>query len=287
MSDLSLDHVGFMVRDLDAGAERWRKLGFLLSRRSPQMGKVPGVADMAPWATSNHCVMFEYGYLELIGVTNPENFNPWTRFLDRFEGAHITALRCREADAAYASLSERIEHFDPPLQRLRNAPYGDGERPFKFRNIFSQDAYFPEGRYIVIEHQTPEVIWQKELMIQPNGAKAFRELIFCAEPADGTLDRLCRISGETADSEGERAVLHLGGGGTLSVMAPAAFAARYPGVPAPATPSAAAAVIAVDDLGLLTGILAENGVAAVASERGSLWVAPEAANGAVIEFVAK
>ncbi|MEL0111455.1 MAG: hypothetical protein VW835_06945, partial [Rickettsiales bacterium] len=169
----------------------------------------------------------------------------------------------------------------------RNAPYGDGERPFKFRTIFSQDAYFPEGRYIVIEHQTPEVIWQKELMIQPNGAKAFRELIFCAEPADGTLDRLCRISGETADSEGERAVLHLGGGGTLSVMAPAAFAARYPGVPAPATPSAAAAVIAVDDLGLLTGILAENGVAAVASERGSLWVAPEAANGAVIEFVAK
>ncbi|MEL0111456.1 MAG: VOC family protein, partial [Rickettsiales bacterium] len=115
MSDLSLDHVGFMVRDLDAGAERWRKLGFLLSRRSPQMGKVPGVADMAPWATSNHCVMFEYGYLELIGVTNPENFNPWTRFLDRFEGAHITALRCREADAAYASLSERIEHFDQPL----------------------------------------------------------------------------------------------------------------------------------------------------------------------------
>ena len=70
MGDLSLDHVGFMLRDLDAGVERWEKLGFKLSRRSPQMGRVPGETEMAPWATSNHCAMFREGYLELIGVTN-------------------------------------------------------------------------------------------------------------------------------------------------------------------------------------------------------------------------
>ena len=197
MCDLSLDHVGFMLRDLDAGAERWQKLGFKLSRRSSQMGKVPGKSEMAPWATSNHCAMFERGYLELIGVTNLENFNPWSAFLDRFEGPHITALRCEEADRTYAALSDRIDHFDPPLQRLRNAPYGDGERPFKFRNIFSQDAHFPEGRYIIIEHQTPGVIWQEELMVQPNGAKSLSELIFCANAQSGLLDRLARISGET------------------------------------------------------------------------------------------
>ena len=54
MGDLSLDHVGFMLCDLDAGVERWRKLGFKLSRRSAQMGKVPGASEMAPWAPSNH-----------------------------------------------------------------------------------------------------------------------------------------------------------------------------------------------------------------------------------------
>ena len=153
---LSLDHVGFMVRDLDAAVARWERLGFLLSRRSPQMGKVPGESEMAPWASSNHCAMFEHGYLELIGITNPENFNPWSRFLDRFEGPHITALRCENGEEAYKSLSGRIDHFDPPLQRLRNAPYGDGVREFRFRNIFSQDDHYPEGRYIIIEHQTPE-----------------------------------------------------------------------------------------------------------------------------------
>ncbi|MEC8372850.1 MAG: VOC family protein, partial [Pseudomonadota bacterium] len=138
-SPLSLDHVGFMVRDLDAAVARWERLGFLLSRRSPQMGKVPGKSEMAPWASSNHCAMFEHGYLELIGITNPENFNPWSRFLDRFEGPHITALRCENGEEAYKALSGRIDHFDPPLQRLRNAPYGDGVREFRFRNIFSQD----------------------------------------------------------------------------------------------------------------------------------------------------
>ena len=86
------------------------------------MGKVPGESEMAPWASSNHCAMFEHGYLELIGITNPENFNPWSRFLDRFEGPHITALRCENGEEAYKALSGRIDHFDPPLQRLRTRP---------------------------------------------------------------------------------------------------------------------------------------------------------------------
>ena len=285
MGDLSLDHVGFMLRDLDAGAERWQKLGFKLSRRSSQMGMVPGKSEMAPWATSNHCAMFERGYLELIGVTNLENFNPWTAFLDRFEGPHITALRCEEADRTYAALRDRIDHFDPPLQRLRNAPYGDGERPFKFRNIFSQDAHFPEGRYIIIEHQTPGVIWQEELMVQPNGAKSLFELIFCADAQSGLLDRLARISGESPSKAEGRELLELSGGGQLSVIDAAGFALRYPGAPEPSQPAVAAAVIGVESLVHLAAMLEENGVLFHRSDRASLWVGSEEANGAVVEFI--
>jgi hypothetical protein len=240
---------------------------------------------MAPWATSNHCAMFERGYLELIGVTNLENFNPWTAFLDRFEGPHITALRCEEADRTYVALSGRIDHFDPPLQRLRNAPYGDGERPFKFRNIFSQDAHFPEGRYIIIEHQTPEVIWQEELTVQPNGAKSLSELIFCADAQSGLLDRLARISGESPSKAEGRELLELSGGGQLSVIDAAGFAVRYPGAPEPSQPAVAAAVIGVESLVHLAAMLEENGVLFHRSARASLWVGSEEANGAVVEFI--
>ena len=284
MTGLSLDHVGFMVRDLDAAADRWRRLGFQLSRRSPQMGRVPGKTEMAPWATSNHCAMFRTGYLELIGVTNPENFNPWSRFLDRFEGPHITALRCHNADETYADLSKRIDHFDPPLQRLRNAPYGDGERPFRFRNIFSQDAYYPEGRYIIIEHQTPEVIWQPDLMEHPNGAVGLVELVFCANREDGTLQRLSAIAGEPVTEETLRASIALSGGGVLSVMAPAAFAARFAGAMTSSTPAIAAAVVAVNSLQRLRRVLSDSGVPFVVAEDGTIWVPAEHANGGVLAF---
>ena len=49
---LSLDHVGFMVRALDAGAARLRDLGFQLAARSPQLGATPDGAVRAPWATA-------------------------------------------------------------------------------------------------------------------------------------------------------------------------------------------------------------------------------------------
>lgn len=276
---LSLDHVGFMVRDLDAGEVRWRKLGFRLAPRSPQMGKTPDAA-MAPWATSNHCAMFERGYLELIGITDPTQFNPWSPFLDRFEGIHITAFRCAEADSAYAALSQRTDGFDPPLQRRRDAPYGDGTREFRFRNIFSQDARYPEGRFIVIEHQTPEVIWQPALMTHPNGAVAFDEVVFVADPVAPTLQRLAAITGEMPRA----GWMALSGGGAVSVLDPGDYAARFEGAVPPDMPCVAAVVVAVEDLTKSRACLDSNAVPYRPGDADTVWVPAAAANGGIVAF---
>lgn len=275
---LSLDHVGFMVYDLDAGEARWRKLGFQLAPRSPQMGALPDGTVMAPWATSNHCAMFAQGYLELIGVTDPAQHNPWTAFLQKYEGIHITAFRCPDADTAYAALSKRTDGFDPPLQRRRDAPFGDGVREFRFRNIFSQDAQYPEGRFIVIEHQTPEVIWQPSLMTHPNGAIAFDEVVFCGHPA--TLERIGAITGVPA----QNGRFPLPGGGTTTVLDEAAFSARFKDATPSALPCAAAAVIAVSDLEKTRTYLSKAGVRANDSSDGSFWVPAAEANGGIIAF---
>jgi hypothetical protein len=47
----------------------------------------------------------------------------------------------------------------------------------------------------------------------------------------------------------------------------------------------AASVIEVESLAYLAAILEENGVPFHRSDRASLWVGPEDANGAVIEFI--
>ena len=283
--DLTLDHVGFMLRDLDAGAERWRRLGFRLAPRSPQIGHTRPGGPIEPWATANHCAMLRDGYLELIGIHDASAFNPWTRFMDRFEGIHIVALRCDDADAAYAALRERTEGLDPPVDRRRDAPYGDGTREMRFRNIFSRDDIWPEARFIVIEHQTPEVIWQDALMEQPNGATALTEVVFRAADIAPTRDRLAALLGVPADQTAVGcALFDLPRGGRATVLDENAFAGRFPGVEPTPLPCVGACRVAVGDPDRARALLAAGDVHFTDHGDGAFWVGPEAANGAVIEF---
>src|SRR3954466_12478774 len=142
----SLDHLGAIVRDLATGAARWEKMGFTLSPTSRQSGRMPGRDEEGPWATANRCAIFRTGYLELIGVVDATCFNPWTRFITRFEGLHLLALRVPNADGAFATLSARTGTLNPPVQRARNLDVGGIEKTMRFRNIFSRDEAYPEGR---------------------------------------------------------------------------------------------------------------------------------------------
>src|SRR5690606_30530178 len=134
-------------------------------------GKMLGRDDESPWGTANRCAIFRQGYLEVIGVVDPAAFNPWAAFLDRFEGVHICALRASSGDAAYAKLSSMGDGFRPPIDRERKIDVDGREETIRFRNIFSRDERFPEGRWIVIEHCTPELIWQERYLDHANGAQ--------------------------------------------------------------------------------------------------------------------
>ena len=286
VSSLSLDHVGAMVRDLDSGAEWWRRLGFRLAPRSPQLGAtVPG-GPVEPWATANHCAVLRRGYLELIGIVNAARFNPWRTYMDRFEGIHIAAFRCDDADRAYAELQRRAEGLDAPVDRRREAPFGSTTRTMRFRNIFSRDAFYPEGRIIVIEHQTPEVLWQDELTMHPNGAMGLEAIILFADDVAPVLDRMQAIAGATAGrSQPNRVRIDLPGGGGIEVLGVAQFAARFPGVTPPRLPCIGGCVVSVDDLAAARQLIAGNGVPLNESDGRTVWIAPEFANGAAIELI--
>lgn len=282
---LSLDHFGAMVRDLDAGAERWRKLGFQLAPRSPQMGAVPGAVDMKPWATANHCVILRRGYLELIGVHDPAKYNPWQSRMDRFEGIHIAALRCDDADSAFDAISKTMDGFEPPVDRRREAPYGDGTRIMKFRNIFSRDDVWPEGRMIIIEHQTPEILWQEPLMTHPNGATGLRALILCTDDPMSLSERITAVVGSTASGRtpGEWG-FKLPDGAAITVMTPQRFRVRFPGAALPTLPCIAGAALDVEGLENTRRTVCESGIDCHENADG-FWVGPDDANGAVLQFV--
>ena len=262
-SALVLDHVGVITRDLDAGARCWERLGFMLSPLSRQRGAVPGAASIEPWASANRCAIFEKGYLELIGIVDPAAHNPWRRFIERFEGIHLAALRCEDADRAYARLRSTATFLDAPIARERKLEYRGSVHTMRFRNIFSRDAECPEGRYIVIEHQTPELLWQPELMTHANGAVGLEEVVI--------------VTDDVAVAQRARAL-----DGVPKVMGTARFAAQF-GFSAP-DPSFAAITVSFRDLGRAIELLRSRGV--VVQQKGStVWLAPEDTNGLIMQLV--
>lgn len=283
----SLDHLGWIGPDLALGAQAWERLGFTLSRVSPQMGFTGPDGALEPWASANRCAVFEQGYLELIGITDPARFNPWTTYLARGAGAHIAAFRVGEADAAYPPLATRVSGFDPPVQRRRMAPLGlgdaGGEADMRFRNIFSQDDHWPEGRYIVIEHQTPEILWQPDLLHHANGAKALVEAVFAAPDPGPTRDRLAGLLNRTPrETAGGWAIDT--DGGAVTIMTLSSLAERFPGIEAPARPAVIGAVVAVQDLGACKALLTANQIELEASADGLEFTAGPDAAGGVIAF---
>ena len=195
----SLDHLGAIVQDLAAGARRWENLGFTLSPVSRQHGRMPGRDEDGPWATANRCAIFKQGYLELIGVVDAACFNPWTPFLGRFEGLHLLALRVPAADDAYAQLCRHTSTLNPPVQRVRKLDVGGTEQTMRFRNIFSRDEAYPEGRYIVLEHQTPDYLWQPRYQTHANGALALQTALVCADDVAAQQARLQTVTGVSSE----------------------------------------------------------------------------------------
>ena len=259
-----LDHTGQMRADLDAGAAAWERLGFVLSPETPQQGAVPGESGLQPWATANRCALFHRGYLELIGLRAPDRFNPWTRFMARHEGIHIAAFRCDSADEAWPGMA--AQGFAPPVQRARSTPAGE----MRFRNIFSEDARWPEGRIIVIEHQTPEVLWRPELLEHPNGALALRACLFVSDLPDNLAARLGAFGADPA---------------SCAVLSDDAFAEMFPGEAAPAVSCMAGHVIAFADLDRAIRLIEGNGVAVGRDRMGRAFIGRGDNNGAVMVLI--
>jgi len=66
-SVVGLDHVVVVVRDLDAAAAQWQRLGFTISPRG---------THSAHMGTANYTMMLREDYLEILGVVAPTELIP-------------------------------------------------------------------------------------------------------------------------------------------------------------------------------------------------------------------
>ena len=272
---LFLDHVAVVVPDLARAAKTYERLGFRLTPQSSHKGPVKPGGLLEPYGSGNHCAMFSKGYLEILGITDPSRYTgEVTPLLQRYAGLHLIALGCQDARRAARDLGSRLG-AELSLRELgRDVPQaGGGTKSALFRIVGLPAGTFTEAKLFLIEQVTPDVLWQPALLDQPKGVVGLAGAVLCvASPAE-TRQRLARITGREDIGLAR---------GTLEVVDRAAISTRY-GIEPAALPMVATVRFTVSDVAATARCLRSQAVRFQELD-GRIWVEPEVAEGAIVEF---
>jgi hypothetical protein len=280
-----LDHIAHAVRDLDAAAERYRRLGFTV-----------GARNRHPWGTHNHIVQLPEFFIELVTMAEPEKlgsdgfstlfarFNQ--SFLERQEGLSMLLLEGKDAAADAAAFEAAGIAAADKLTFEREGQRPDGT-PVKvgFSIAFARDGKAPEVGFATCQQHYPENFWNPAFQQHPNGVSGIVGAVLVAEnPADHHIF-LSAFTGVRDLHATSGAVSAQTPRGKVTIMDEATFRAHFGVAPPDIWRGArlAAMQFAVRDRATLTAALRAGGIE-FASQMGHIVVAPASAMGATLSF---
>ena len=190
--------------------------------------------------------MLRHGYVELLATIDGGLSATLDRFLARHDGAHMIACRITDEEAVLARLRRAGMTFSAPSETDRAVDDADPDGPrARFRLITPDDQ--PAGRFHLIRHLTPELLWQERFLRHPNRVVALAEaIVLTADPAELAVF-LSRLSGRPVlpDPLGGYALVLPQG--TLRLLPERAAADVSPGMAVTAAPSMAVLTLRTDD----------------------------------------
>jgi hypothetical protein len=192
---VGLDHIVLRVADLDRAAETFTRMDFDLTPRGRHST-----------GTENHCAMFGFDYLELLGV--PPGVEP--PFYGDFPlpGEGLTGLALKSDDAASVRGAWDRAGLDPgalldlarpvgpaasPASGARGArpaaPSAEsptGDTPVaRFRLVPLPADRTPGGRVFACEHRTPEWVWPPGLRRHANHVTGINKVVVSTTDPEG------------------------------------------------------------------------------------------------------
>src|SRR6266849_1954259 len=278
-----LDHVVHAVRDLDAAAALYRRLGFTV-----------GARNRHAWGTHNHIVQLPGFFIELLTVAEPDRlgndgfsalFGTFNRlFLKRHEGLSLLILESRDAAADAAEFrAAKIGVADAMhFERAGMRPDGSTVK-VGFSLAFARDSRAPDIGFATCQQHFPENFWNPAFQQHPNTASGVAAVTLVAEKPSDHHGFLSAFTGElSATPSGMTASTPRG---DIALMATAAFRSRFGLAPPDVSQGArlAALQFRVRDREALKAALAAGGIAS-ATRMGTIVIAPEAAMGATLVF---
>src|SRR3989442_6051893 len=149
--ELFLDHLAHFVADLDAAPGVFASLDMKVTPVS--VHKTPS----GPVGTSNRCVMFEEGYLELLSPTHDTPAAGRVRALmQRYDGVHLVCYGTPDAEGEQRRL--QAHGFEPPPADAFERAVDGGMARFKTARAAPEKM--PEGRIQYVQQLTPEHVWR-------------------------------------------------------------------------------------------------------------------------------
>ena len=279
-SVVGLDHIVVVVRDLDAAAASWRKLGFTVSPRG---------LHSAHMGTANHTLMLGEDYLELMGVVAPTERNATTRaLLEKREGIERAAFTTTDAARGVAAVRARgLTNALGPTDFSRPVDLADGTQTEARFSTFQWPLDERPGglRIFACQHFTRDAVWLPELTAHANGARRIDHIeILCADPAAAAqhMSRLIDMP-VTGGEDGAARVESGANRGAFVFVDRAQLQSRHAGVPLDGLPDEGAVVLSlrVEDADKTAAALAGAGIT---TSPGVVKVPPARANGVLIEF---
>jgi hypothetical protein len=185
--ELCLDHVAHFVPDLGAAGALLEALGFSVTPVSHHQhsGK--------PAGTSNRCLMFEQGYVEILAPTLDTPTAQRVRaHMARYSGIHLCCFGTPAAQAEHSRL--QAHGFEPqPMVHLQRKD--QSENLLRFNVIYVPPEKMPEGRVQYCEHLTPQFLWNEKALAHKNGVTGLAAAYIVADDPAETAARWARFSG--------------------------------------------------------------------------------------------
>jgi catechol 2,3-dioxygenase-like lactoylglutathione lyase family enzyme len=279
-----IDHLVLAVRDLDAAAAAYQRLGFTVTP--------PAVH---PFGTGNRLVQLDGNFVELLGLVEPAKIVPPTptsfsfsdfnaRFLERRQGLSMVVLDSADARHDHAAFGAAGLRTFEPVDFARDARQPDGRvATVAFSVCFVLDEAHPELPMFVCQQHYPENFWRADYQRHANGAMRIVEVTVAVERPAGLAPFYGKLFGADAVSRQDDGLVVATTRGIIRVLSPDRLAARYPD-PAAEVPCYAGYRVAVAELGAAAALLRDRGVPFVDADA-ALGIGPAAAGGTVLELV--
>lgn len=174
---IHLDHIGFIVRDLEQVATLISQLGFGQTRRADHT-RTDASGAVVSAGSAQRSVMLHNGYIEFMQITDPLAGHQLTPALAVRHGLHVLALGSDDAVACRAALAGAGVAVGPLLRWSRQINEADCQGEARFCYFDSRwDAHDPS--YICwVQHLTPELMRPPHLLQHNNQSLGLSALYY-------------------------------------------------------------------------------------------------------------